>query len=615
MNETVITGNRFQNELKNLSVSVQIIDSAALRNSNGSSVADIIKKEAGIFIRSYGAKGSLQSVSLRGMSSDYTLILVDGKRYTTFQIGTVDLGIFSLSDVERIEIIKGGNSSLFGADAVGGVINIITKKGSKEKYSTISHSIGSFGNQSFGIDVGGDADGVFIYAGGKFESGKNNFDFRYSDGLVDTILQRSGSNYSLSTFAFSASIIGEDLSSKLSFRVSKADRGQPSPVTSQFQNNLARINDEDAIIQLNFDWKISDKLLLNTSSSFRFNNETYRDPNLMIQGIPLSSYYVNRMLNVTPTVQYMVHEKHQIYFGTEIAYGNISSNEVQSAERYQFSIFASSQHQFSNVIELFLYPSIRYDSFNDVGEDISPKIGFNIGLESFPEIRLRASYGKNYRVPTFNDLYWNVGGNKNIRPERLLSGDAGIVVSTDMIGKLELEANYFSIKTRDKIVWTPGESNIWVPLNVSAVSSTGIEVRTQASFFNDLLQLTHNYTITNVIKTSAEVTNDQTQGKRLRYTPRENASFRFGSTFSDLSLNIIYSFTGFRYLQSDNNPRFILSSFETVDVNISYSMQIDVFSIRLKGEVNNLFNEEYSFIYGYPMPLRNYVFSTQIHLQ
>ncbi|MCK9408490.1 MAG: TonB-dependent receptor [Bacteroidetes bacterium] len=615
MNDVVVTGSRFQTELQKMPISILLIDSAALRSSNGNSVAAVIKQEAGVFVRSYGGHGALHSVSLRGMASDYTLVLVDGKRFTTYQIGTVDLGIFSLTDVERIELIRGSNSALFGADAVGGVINIVTKKGTKRPSLDLSHTFGSFGQQSIGVTAGGEAFGIMLHVGGNVESGKNNFPFRYSDGLIDTILNRTGSDYSLTSFSFSATDIEGDKSSTFSFRLSNAERGQPNPVTNQYQDNLARMRDNDIIGQWNVDWKQSEQLLVNTAASVRYNHEHYTDPNIIMEGKPLSSYYLNRMAHLSANMRYASSEMHQWFIGNEMGYGNIQSNEVKSAVRNQFSVFFSSQHQISAPIEFLFFPSVRYDSYNDVGEALCPQLGMNFGLKSLPEIRLRASYGKSYRVPTFNDLYWNVGGNGNIRPERLLSADAGIIVSTDITGKIELEANYFSIITKDKIIWTPGQSNIWTPHNVSAVSSNGFEMRGDAYLFDEILHIRYNHTIVDVIKTSADIANEYSQGKRLRYTPRETASFLLGTAFSGVSVNSIYSFTGFRYLQSDNNPRFILPSFETVDINLSYSLVTGIGVISFKGEINNLMNEEYAFISGYPMPQRNFSFSTQLHIQ
>src|ERR1039458_7943167 len=143
--EVVVTSNRMPVTVEKLPSSVQVIDSLAMAQSNGISVADVVAHAAGVSLESYGGNGALQSVSLRGMGSDYSLILLDGQRYTTYEINTVDLGILSLMDVDRIEIASGGISSLYGADAIGGVVNIITKKPNGQIGASVAGSIGSFG--------------------------------------------------------------------------------------------------------------------------------------------------------------------------------------------------------------------------------------------------------------------------------------------------------------------------------------------------------------------------------------------------------------------------------------------------------------------------------------
>ncbi len=613
--EKVVTGNLFRNSLQQLPVAVHVLDSAAIASSSGISVADVIKHEAGIAVRSYGGRGALQSVSMRGMSADYTLVLVDGQRYTTHQIGTVDLGIFSLASVERIEIVKGGSSSLYGADAIGGVINIVTKKGTQKKYTTAGYSTGSFGYHSFSLAAGGDAEGIAVDAEGRVEYGKNDFDLRYDDGLIDTVLKRSGADFRISTFSFSATSTSGHSVTALSFRLAGADRGQPKAITSPVQWNSARIADNDAVIQLRSEWTVSESFSVNGSVAHRYNYETYNDPTLIVQGKPLSSFYDNTLTNTAAGFLYQWSPEHRIYSGFEAGYGRIRSNEVRPANRTIFGQYVSTQHHFSNGIDLLIFPSVRYDSYSDVGNDISPKLGLNAALEFFPALRFRASYGKNFRAPTFNDLYWNAGGNARILPERLLSGDAGVSIVAETSGRIEIACDYFSIKTRDKIVWTPGASNIWTPMNVSAVSSTGIEFRGTGSFFDDRLRFGYHHTVMNVIKTSADQPNDRTQGKRLRYTPGETVSISAGVTVQDFSCSAVYAYTGFRYIQSDNHPNFILPSFRTVDLKISYVLQLGIASLRCSAEANNIGNEEYSLIKGYPMPLRNYAFSTNLHLQ
>ena len=111
LNDVVVTGTRSAVTVEQLPSSVVVADSGDINRVNGISIADVIRSVSGLSLRSYGGNGALQSLSVRGMGSDYSLILVDGQRFTMHQISTVDVGIIMINEIERIEIANGGNSS------------------------------------------------------------------------------------------------------------------------------------------------------------------------------------------------------------------------------------------------------------------------------------------------------------------------------------------------------------------------------------------------------------------------------------------------------------------------------------------------------------------------
>ena len=462
--EVVVTGNRMPVPVEKLPSSVQVIDSLAMAQSNGISVADIVSHAAGVFMESYGGNGALQSVSLRGMGSDYSLILLDGQRYTTYELNTVDLGILSLIDVDRIEIASGGISSLYGADAIGGVVNIITKKPNGQLGASVAGTIGSFGMSGYQMSVGGGDEQFSLRGSLRVDRARNDFDFYLNDGVTNELLKREGADYSLKNYSFSSSaVINQAIVATASVRYSDADRGQPSAVTSTSQNNLARIDDQDLFTTAALEIQQSQNVQYSLPFSFHDHHETYKDPNLLIGSTPTSDFYSNLIESCTPTGTFMISAGSKILAGIDAAYASIVSDELKRTSRTQLSGFLSSQDQFTIPFDLILYPSLRYDSFSDVKGDISPKIGINIGLLDEPSLRIRSSYGKSFNAPTFNDLYWTQGGNPNLQPEHSLSFDAGVVYGMDLFGSVQIEANYFSIQATDKIVWQPGPNGIWSP--------------------------------------------------------------------------------------------------------------------------------------------------------
>ena len=616
LNDVVVTGTRSAVVVEQLPSSVVVADSGDIDRINGISIADVIRNVSGLSLRSYGGNGALQSLSVRGMGSDYSLILVDGQRYTMHQISTVDVGIMTINEIERIEIANGGNSSIYGSNAIGGVINLITKKPKNGFSAEAGASVGSFGSSGYRISLGSGGE-IFSFRGAvQSFTARNDFDFYFDDGTGRRRLHRSGADYDIKNVALAGrSIIEEKAVTNISIRYTEADRGQPSAVTSSVQDNRARINDRDLFFSVAAEYEPASSVTLSFPVSYHYNRQTYFDPKLIINNTPLDAHYENTAAAFSPYVSMAFSPAHRSDAGSEISVATITSNEVRSARRELLSLFAASRHTFLLPFEVVLFPSVRYDHFSDTDGDISPKIGVNIGILNEPLFRVRASAGKNYRVPTFNDLYWIDGGNPNLKPERSVNYDAGVVagIRTERID-VSITADYFVIDARDKIVWQPGQNSLWTPKNLQSVSSKGWEISAGVNAFENLFMFAYHHTVAQTIKVSADIPDDKTQNKIMPFVPQEFASISVGSAFSGFSVNVLYTYTGYRFEMADNNPRYILPTYETVDMNISQAIVLPVISFRIRAEINNVTNTEYQHISGYPLPLRNYRLSTEVSL-
>lgn len=614
MHDVIVTGTRTAVPIEQLSTSVKVLDSLALEQFNGVSLADKLRNSSGLTLRGYGGNGSLQSVSFRGLGSDYSLVLIDGRRFTSHQISTVDIGIFSMNEIERIEIASGGSSSQYGSDAIGGVINIVTQQPDGKPYVSVSQSIGSFGLYGYQVSAGA-GDEFFSYrAGIALRRASNMFEFTFDDGVTKRTVQRSGADYVLKNYSLSTrSDRSGEISAQLVLRYSVADRGQPSAVTNSQQNNRARINDQDLYLNSIVDFRLDEGSVLSMPVTYHHTIQTFTDPNLILNTRTVDAHYENNVFAVSPLFRTSFSPEHHAAAGAEFAAASITSNELFPSRRVQASIFLSSEHRFSVFTDIILFPSVRFDSFSDTDGDLSPKLGINIGLLDAPSVRFRSSFGRNYRVPTFNDLYWIEGGNPRLKPERSLNFDAGLVGgwnSEDIEAGIELI--YFSIDASDKIVWQPSAGVFWTPVNLQSVSSQGAELRVNVNLWKHLLMLQYSHNVLSTIKTSSDGPGDAAQGKFLPYVPQEFSSFTAGSSWNGLSVNISYLFSGFRYETSDNNPRFFLPTYRTIDANIAYGFSWSGFSLRVKGEINNAAEEEYELIRGYPVPLRNYTMTITI---
>jgi outer membrane cobalamin receptor len=614
--EVVVTGTRTAMAVEKLPSSVRVIDRDAIDRNNGGTVADHVRRQAGITLRGYGGNGALQSVSVRGLGSDYSLVLVDGQRFTTAQISTVDLGIMTMNDIERIEIANGGNSSLYGTNAIGGVINIITKKPQEKFSATLGCHIGSYGQSGYHLSGSGMI-GTFSARGSLYlDRARNDFDFKYDDGSGSEIIRRTGADYRVKNVSVAArNTMSDNIVSNISVRYTDAHRGQPAAATSRTQNNLARILDHDLFLNSTTDFQLSSSLAVSFPITYHAGTQRYNDPNLVINGTPLSAEYDNASISLSPVFRFALSNDHMIDGGAEVAVSSIAGNEVHAVRREQGSLFIASHHTLRIPFEVIVFPSVRFDTYSDVDGDISPRLGVNIGLFDAPLIRIRSSVGRNYRVPTFNDLYWIDGGNPALKPERSVHADAGIVGEYHFNDNFVfVETNVFLIETKNKIVWQPSGTILWSPKNLQSVSSRGLEMSAAVRLFSDLLILQYHHTVLRALQTSADGPDNNARDKFLPFVPREQATVAAGTTVNGCMVNVVYSVTGYRFETADNNPRFVLPSYETVDVNIAQQFSGMWFSGRLKFEVNNITNTSYQYITGYPVPLRNYRLSAEVTL-
>lgn len=607
--EVVVFGERIQTKERLLPSSVTVLSSMELHLQSGTSVASALKNIPSVFLRGYGGNGSLQILSLRGMSGEHTAVLVDGEPFSNVQNGLVDVGIFLTDDVERIELAKGGYSSLIGSNAVGGVLNIVTKKPTDNVHASFSSSVGSFGFQSNAVSLSGGTDVLRFKGSFSAERARNDYDFPYSDGSQNYTLKRSGADYSMKNAGVQLTAeIRETIEASVSARYSLADRGTPSGVSSPFQNNRARLNDDNLFLTSSLRWQFSPQTVISIAPHLHYFLQHYTDPTYNTKSFSLS-----RVGGFSATLQRNFSEQDKFRGALEGVFADVRGSNLIAHTRVNGALSFSSEHHPFDAEDFVFFPSFRIDSYEDLPLSFSPKIGANVQVLKLPELRLRASIGKNFRAPTFNELYYQPGGNPNLRPEKSLSADAGFLLFVDDLGHWKLESNYFLIDTRDRIVWTPCAGSMWSPMNVYRVVSTGMEIAIEHSLMDDMLQWNASYSYMEVVRKDAAGAASQTHNKQLIYTPYELASLSLRGTVSAVTVSLRHSFTGFRYIQENNDPRYILSEFQTTDVVALAKIPVEEHVVIIKADAQNIFNSHYQWIPSYPVPGRSFALTISLH--
>lgn len=616
MPEFVVSATRWQVNAQQLSSSATVLTSVDLDARNGTTLASALEGVPGLLLKSYGGPGSVSTTSLRGMGAEHTLVLVDGQRYNNVRDGQVDFGIFLVQNVDRVEILRGGYSAVYGADALGGIINIVTRRSGPDSHLSGEFTGGSYGLNGQAINAELSLGGMGLQVAAKREAGAGNYEFNFNDGLRSSTLQRQNADYSISQLQVLVDApIASGVSVSMQNRLDWADRGSPGAVLSETSSNRARLRDGGFLTQVTMNWIVEPALTVRLSMLFNAQRRQYVDPLSAGGSDDQQSDFADKTITVTPHLQYVLSTRTSVSVGAEYSHSAISSEQIDGVNRDQQSAFLSADH----VIDLpggFLYqfnfyPSVRFDHFSDVPGAVDPRLGVNIGLLRSQGLRLKSSIGKSFRAPTFYDLYWKSGGNPDLKPEHSLSFDAGLALSTDFLGSMELEGNYFDIRTNDRIVWTPDAGGLWSPKNLQNVRSDGIELIATWRLLQHVV-LRGSYSNLETKKVSADTPGDQTVDKQLPYIPREMASVSLSFDLGVMSLNVYHLFMGYRYSTEANDPSFVLPGYHKTDGNVSLRLTERPFVSSLRMEITNIFNTNYQMFPNFPMPQRAFAFKVLV---
>ncbi|HZY09865.1 MAG TPA: TonB-dependent receptor plug domain-containing protein, partial [Bacteroidota bacterium] len=281
LEEIVVTATRSKILLKDSPSSISIITQEQIQNTNGLTVADVLQNSQSVFLKDYGANGSLKTLSLRGTASEHQLVLVDGNRYSNFQNGLIDFSLIPLSNVERIEVVYGGNSALYGSDALGGVINILTRQPVSDRKVRSEVSKGSFGFERILLEGQGKFHDVGLLFGYLGEHGRDDYPYIVKQmNNFDTTLHRTNADFFRKQAYFNG-VFQPDYHSSLtiSSQYLTAERGAPGPFITLNDLSFARQSDDDINLLINyFDTHING-IEFSVGSGLHSALQRYVDPN------------------------------------------------------------------------------------------------------------------------------------------------------------------------------------------------------------------------------------------------------------------------------------------------------------------------------------------------
>ena len=602
-NPIVTTATRSSRPVDAISATVDVVQASDIRARASVDVGELLSGLPGVVSNSYGALGDVRTISLRGSTASQVLILLDGERLNSAQSGEVDLSVLPMLGIQRVEVLRGGASAQYGADAMGGAVNIVTSELQNEGVRvSMEGLIGSFGTRS--ASVGGTlgapwgslamtyrdlhSDGTFVYRGTDgSESVRNNADVSSHSASFRSVL-----------------LLGEQ-GAKATLNLGLLNQESGDPGMIGLLSSDARKRNANVLLNASFELPIQ----FHTPSIQMYVHSLhfqYNDPKAYI---PVDNDSRNVALGMQAQDKFMPVSWMLLTGGYAIRVDRFSGNSLSAQyQRTLHSVYFQDElnplgEKNGGSAFLSLVPAVRWDSYQDFGDQVSPKMGLVVSAGDPLEFSIKSNVGRSFRAPTFNDLYWprdNFSvGNPALTPERSIDVDAGLHVSYLSNPGIHAGITWFSNAVRDLILWQPGYGGIWSPHNVGKAAIWGLELETGAGPLFDIFSFTWSYTWLNARDESGLPNED---GLQLPYRPEHlhKAIVQANTGLFHASAEFLYMSR--RYASAANTV--YLLPFHTIDLSAGLDVNLDSGTLSLLLTFRNIENTQYQMIEGYPVPGR-----------
>jgi len=579
-----LTVQRYRQPKEDVAAQVVVLDRRELEATPGDTVKDVLLSVPGIDVRPQGAAGAQAGVSIRGSRTEQVLVLIDGRRVNNAQGGGVDFADLPLAELERIEILKGGGSALYGSDPVGGVINIVTRRGGEGDVD-LSTELGSFGTWSIrGATGHRSGRGDWRVEVQQFDQAG---DFGFED---DAGVERERQN-NRTTFTQARAKGGWDFGLggelRLDLAVYHAKKGVPGrlafPTPNARQRDMRLEGGLSHRVQFGPGVELSGRV---------YGQEQERDFEDPTGAFPVNANHRNGLVAAELTSAFDVAGPARAVVGVDWRRAGVRSTTDGRHHRLTGGVYGLYEIALGPVT---LVPSLRVDAQSGL-----PTIGtWKFATISRPagNLTIRASAGRNFRAPSFDDLFWPADafavGNPALRPEHATEVELG--VGWQPWQHAEVSLAYYNRNSTDLILWQPGLGGKYMPQNIASVRTQGLELAGETPLpWVDGLSARASYTY---LKATTHSGSAAELGKQLVGMPHHSGAaglrYRRGSWLADLNLNAV----GERYTTAANTQT--LPTYALVDALVRWQPSS---RDELRLQVRNLLNTSYRTVLDYPLP-------------
>ncbi len=590
--ETVqVVGSHLDLEPSSLSGQVSVLEREQIAALNKDNVEQLLQALPGVSINRQGGAGGVTSLYVRGGEANFTVVMIDGVQVnnpTNTGGGSFDFSTLDINSIERIELIRGPQSAVYGGDALSGVLNLVTRKSAAASGALVRAELGSDHYYRVSAQATltlGDAGAVSLGAGHNdagelvdgsdheidFLNGRIDYaffnklsswaSFRYSDSERASFPEDSGGpNFAVYRQRDQAS--SEDLSGQLGLRLAVTDSWSSALTGNWFETQS---EESSPGIYPGFEVPATGSDINFDRAQFSWNNQLAWDGGQLGAGLD--------------------YRREQGDSEGYIDFGFLLPTNFE-LERDTLGAFLEVQQQLGRQLSLSL--GLRYDDVDELNSELTPRLGLLYQLNN-GQTRLRANWGEGFKPPSFFALAHPLVGNPDLKPETATSWDVGLEHEFASGGRLNLA--WFDNKFEDLVDF---DDALFRNVNRDRVDSRGLEIE-------------FGWPITGAVSVSAHATYTDTEivgsDEQLRGRPEWKAGAQLfyqikpGWSFAAEYLWVDEVIEASRH--TGQNIDYQLDGYQTVDIALAWQLSTP---LALELSVSNLFDEDYQQAVGFPAP-------------
>lgn len=577
--------------------SVAVVGRRTLARLAGRSIDAVLSDEAGLFVRDFGGPGGVKTVSIRGSSANQTVVLFNGIRLNNMQNGLADLGLLPVELFDAVEVVRGGQSALFGPDASSGAIILSSGPGSASG-GTFTARIGSFEDQ--GVSASGTIadERLSITVRGGTEATGGAFPFPWDGPDGSTTYARHGSSFER-TYGSVSTILRPNSTLRLESSVIGilADRGSPGPVTAGGWTH-ARLRDGLVLGGLRFSSVGDAATMWEGGVSATYQDEEFAEE---LSAAGTSDRYFNRSASVWLHGRLAVTSELMAGWGIEALHATLSGSAFDAGTKRSGGSLLGHMDWTESMSRVRVLPTVRLDMFSDLSPQVSPRIAAMVPVDERETMRLRGSAGMGFRMPSFNELYWRSGGNRNLNHERTASADIGLEWKCSAVGEHRLTGAAFVSEARDRIVG-------WPPVNIARTFSRGLEWSWSWTFSGSRVWWTGSWTM-------VESREPGSEGRQIPFMPRHVFATGADLDAGLFTISPVVQYQSRRFLTTENLAALSVPQSTRASISASGGIRVSSLYCRMALVMKNVFDASDVSLPGYPLPGRSLTFTATVSFE